>query len=404
MAVLTAVGTAVAAVLLLFIIGSLSAADPAEHGVATPWSWWVTGVVVVLQAAAQLIPGPRSAGLLVAAALPLVLASVVPGPLFSVSAFPILVLAFLTGLQEPVRRVRWTGPAAGVLVAVGQLLNAAFIGRTDYAGMAVESALQAALVIGLPLLPATVIAGQRAIRHAQQETLDAMARERDAHIGEVIAGERAAMARELHDIAAHHLSGISLMAGAVERQVHTDPEAARAGAAAVRAQSRATLDDLRRLVGMLRDTDGGDESVKTLDTVPALVDDVAATGVDVRVDVRGPASDDVGEGIGPLAQLAVYRMVQESLANASRHAPGAACTVVLDDTDPARFRVSVRNAPPPAGSLTRPSGSGFGIIGMRERAALIGASFSAGPSGDDGWETRMSIPRESRRHRTEQHT
>lgn len=396
-AVLVSAGTAVVALGVLGVVRALVAADPSEHAVATPASWWLTAAVLVLQAAAQLLPSARGLSLLVASALALALALVAPGSLFSVTAFPILVCAFLTGWSVPFRRLRWTAAAACVLVFTGQLMNSIGSGRADYVGAGFEAALQAVLVVGLPLLPATAIAAQKSARRAQQQTLDALARERDAQIREAIALERSAMARELHDIAAHHLSGISVMASAVERQVRSDPDAARAGAAAVREQSRAVLDDLRRLVGLLRDADGDDDSVKTLATIPALVAAVAATGVEVDLRILRPAGGEPGEGIGPLAQLAVFRMVQESLSNVSRHAPDASCTVTIDDEDSARMRVSVRNAPPPRGAaLAATDGAGFGILGMRERAALIGGSFDAGPTGDDGWEARMSIPREPR--------
>ncbi len=395
--VLVSAGTAAVALGVLGVVRALVAADPSEHPLPELISWWLTAAALVLQAAAQLLPSARDLSLIVTSALALALALVAPGSLFSVTALPILVSAFLAGLSVPLRHMRWTAAAACVLVFAGQLINSIGSGRADYVGAAFEAALQAVLVVGLPLLPATAIAAQKSARRAQEQMLDALARERDAQIREAIAMERSAMARELHDIAAHHLSGISVMASAVERQVGSDPDAARAGAAAVRQQSRAVLDDLRRLVGLLRDADSDDDSVKTLATIPALVAVVAATGVEVDLRVRRPAGGELGEGIGPLAQLAAYRMVQESLSNVSRHAPDAACTVTIDDDDPARMRVSVHNAPPPRGAtLAATGGSGFGILGMRERAALIGGSFDAGPTGDDGWEARMSIPREPR--------
>ncbi|WP_309067474.1 histidine kinase [Microbacterium sp.] len=392
-AVSVAAGTVVVALGVLGVVAALIAADPSEQDVPTSTSWW-TAAVLALQAAALLLPRLHGAPLLVASALPMALPLTAPGSLFSVTALPVVVGAFLSGMQIPFRRLRWIAAASGVLVMAGQLGNAVASGRTDYAGAGLEALLQAVLVVGLPLLPATAIRAQRAARRAQQETLEAVARQRDAQIGEAIALERAAMARELHDIAAHHLSGISVMASALERQIGSDPDGARAGAAAVRAQSRAVLDDLRRLVGLLRDADGADDVVKTLATVPALVDAASVTGADVVLDIRRPPTGALGEGIGPLAQLAAYRMVQESLTNAARYAPHAPCTVTIDDQDPALLRVTVRNARPLERAAASASGSGFGILGMRERAALIGGSFDAGPAGDGGWEARMSIPRE----------
>lgn len=249
-----------------------------------------------------------------------------------------------------------------------------------------------------------MIAAQRATRAAQQETLAAVTRERDAKIGEAIALERAAMARELHDIAAHHLSGISLMASVVARQTASAPGEAHSGALEIRKQSNAILDDLRRLVGLLRDVGHQDEGVKTLATLPHLIATARLTGAQVDFDLRSDERRKPGAGVSLLGQLAAYRIVQESLTNASRHAPGAPCVVTVDDRDPRTLRITVRNAPP--GPQARPAsrGTGYGIIGMRERSALIGGSFGAGPTDDDGWETRISIPRESGHHLPEQFT
>jgi signal transduction histidine kinase len=211
------------------------------------------------------------------------------------------------------------------------------------------------------------------------------------------------MARELHDIAAHHLSGIALMTSAIDRQLATDPQAARDGVRQVRAQSMAVLDDLRRLVGLLRDPSESVEAVQTLDTLPSLLDVARSAGSPVRLDVVPRAgSERLGDGVGPLGQLAAYRMVQESLTNAVTHAPAAASTVTLDDSDDDRFVVTVQTEATPArphaaAAAGRPAPGGFGILGMRERAALVGGTLASGPTPDGGWLTRMELPRDGRR-------
>ena len=200
------------------------------------------------------------------------------------------------------------------------------------------------------------------------------------------------MARELHDIASHHLSGIALMASAIERQIATDPSAAESGIRQVRAQSRAVLDDLRRLVGLLRTGDDAG-AVKTVATVPELVEAASAAGTPVRLEVLQATEWALADGIGPLGQLAAYRMVQESLTNVLRHAPGASCSVTVDDRDAERLRIVVRNDAAAAAAAGGDASGGFGLLGMRERAALVGGCFDAGPTKDGGWEARMSIPR-----------
>ncbi|MFH9649269.1 sensor histidine kinase [Streptomyces albidoflavus] len=392
-----AAATALSALALLSIIALLSGDDPSLAAAALGTAaWWGTAATLVLQSAALLWGRRRAtAPLGCAAGLCLVLALVSPSGVFTITALPVLVASFLAGLTGAWREVRRWAPASGVLVAAAHMVNGSAEGRTDGWNLTLQAVLQAAVVVGLPLLPASVIAAQRATNAARRETLAAVSRERDAKISEAVALERAAMARELHDIAAHHLSGISLMASAVARQTASAPDEARSGALEIRKQSNAILEDLRRLVGLLRDAASEDEGVKTLATLPGLIETARATGARVDVVLRSDERRKPGAGVSPLGQLAAYRMVQESLTNASRHAPGAHCVVTVDDRDPHRLRLTVRNAPP--GPQARPAsgGSGFGIVGMRERAALIGGSFDAGPADDGGWETRMSIPHES---------
>jgi signal transduction histidine kinase len=195
------------------------------------------------------------------------------------------------------------------------------------------------------------------------------------------------VARELHDIAAHHVSSIALMSAAIERQIDTDPALAKRQVRQVREQSRVLLDDLRRLVGLLRRDADAPDAIETLETIPTLVDTARATGRDVDLRVSGGGGD-----IGPLAQLVAYRMVQEALANAGRHAPDAACTVELDGSASDLFVATVRNAPP--ASPAAPTREGFGLLGMRERAALVGGTLNAGADPDGGWTVRLTLPSE----------
>ena len=134
----------------------------------------------------------------------------------------------------------------------------------------------------------------------------------------------------------------------------------------VRAQSRALLDDLRRLVGLLRDADHVD-AVETVEAIERLVADARASGRDVSLRVEGRT-----DGVGSLGQLVAFRMVQESLANAALHAPGAACAVAIDGSRPDLVVVTVRNDAPAAASGTAREG-----LGLLERQG-------AGEPGADG--------------------
>ncbi|WP_167620422.1 sensor histidine kinase [Plantibacter flavus] len=221
--------------------------------------------------------------------------------------------------------------------------------------------------------------------------------------------ERTALARELHDIAGHHLSGIIVSAQAASALVERDPERARAMLQTVQSDARTTLVDLRRTVGLLRSDDadvqrGGDGSTlgpattPTISAIPELVEAARSRGQHVAYTVTGEP-----RVLGPLAETAAYRTVQESLANAARHAPGAVCRVAV------RFEVdAIELTVTNAASSQRPaspSRDGYGLWGMRERAELIGARLTSAPTDEGGWRNRLTIPDEHRpdEHRPEEH-
>ena len=147
------------------------------------------------------------------------------------------------------------------------------------------------------------------------------------------------------------------------------------------------LDDLRRLVGLLREDVDASRPVETLEAVTALVGSRRAAGA--RIDLRVPADGRL-PGRGPLAQLVAYRMVQESLANAAAHAPGARCTVEIDGPHGGPVTVVVRNGAPTGPDPGR--GGGFGLIGMAERAQLVGGDLTYGRTPEGGWEVRLTLP------------
>jgi signal transduction histidine kinase len=158
------------------------------------------------------------------------------------------------------------------------------------------------------------------------------------------------------------------------------------------------LRDMRSLVGLLREgpTDADPAAIarqESLTGIAGLVDAARATGADVRLDVIDRADGrPAGAEVGPLAQLAAYRTVQEALANAARHAPGARCQVVVDARDPAAVLVSVENEPPAERLPPLAPSGGFGLVGMRERAELTDARLVAGPTPEGGWRVSLWLP------------
>ena len=213
-------------------------------------------------------------------------------------------------------------------------------------------------------------------------------RAEDERARRAVLEERTRIARELHDVVAHHMSLIAVRAETAPYRLTGLPESARAEFGSLSEVAREALAEMRRLLGVLRDGQPADLAPQPeLADLPSLVDTARKAGL--SVELSAPAAlDHVPSGIG----LCAYRIVQESLSNASQHAPGAAVTVSVDrDSDAVLLRVA--NGP---GGSADPSqhehGPGHGLAGMRERVALLGGSLSAGPSPDGGFVVSAVLP------------
>jgi len=211
---------------------------------------------------------------------------------------------------------------------------------------------------------------------------------------QAVTAERSRMARELHDVVANHLSAIAIHATAA--QSLDDPEASRKALAVIRENSVQGLAEMRRLIGLLRGADGDEEpsAAPKLDGLDVLLDHARAHGAagGLTFVLRDERSG------GPLpapVELAAYRIVQESLTNALKHAAPGEVTVALSASGdgPLTVRATSPYAERPG---PRAPGSGAGLIGMRERVELLGGTFAAGPvTGADGralWEVRAVLP------------
>lgn len=214
---------------------------------------------------------------------------------------------------------------------------------------------------------------------------------------QAVAGERARMARELHDMVAGHLSAIAIHATAA--QSIDDPAASRQALGVIRENSVQGLAEMRRLIGLLRDSstsgrDTGPAATPTLDGVDALLrratTDGASSGLSFTLDdSRGP-----GAPLPAPVELAAYRIVQESLTNALKHAAPGEVRVRLSQPSCGPLTVEVTSALTD-GAGPRAPGSGAGLVGMRERVALLGGAFEAGPyAGPDGtrWRVLAELP------------
>ncbi|MFI7699815.1 sensor histidine kinase [Nonomuraea sp. NPDC049480] len=198
--------------------------------------------------------------------------------------------------------------------------------------------------------------------------------------------ERTRIARELHDVVAHHMSVIAIQAEAVPLKAAGDPAQLEAGLAEIRQLSLEAIAELRQVLGVLRDQDGRTDTTPQpgLDRVDELVANARAAGLAVLVKRAGSL-----DGLPPAVGLSAYRIVQESLSNAMRHAPGTAVAVdLVRDGDELRLRI----ANGPGAAESGPPGAGQGLVGMRERAALLGGTLDAGPTQGGGFEVRATLP------------
>lgn len=198
--------------------------------------------------------------------------------------------------------------------------------------------------------------------------------------------ERTRIARELHDVIAHSMSVIQVQASTARYRLPEIGDAASVEFDSIAATARTSLTEMRRMLGVLRTEDQTAELApqQGIDDIPALVETIRRAGVTVGLEIPGAVAD------APQAvQIAAFRIAQEALSNAVRHASGAAVTVrVQADADIIVIRVRNSRATTPATSI----GGGYGLRGMRERIELLGGSFAAGPTADGGWEVAASLP------------
>ena len=213
-------------------------------------------------------------------------------------------------------------------------------------------------------------------------------RAEDERARRAVLEERTRIARELHDVVAHHMSLVAVRAETAPYRLTGLPESARAEFGSLSEVAREALAEMRRLLGVLRHDGPADLAPQPeLADLPSLVGAARQAGLAVELSVPA-ALGHVPSGVGVCA----YRIVQESLSNASQHAPGAAVTVSVGHDCGA---VVLRVANGPGGSAGAPAnedGPGHGLTGMRERVALLGGSLSAGPSPDGGFVVSAVLP------------
>jgi signal transduction histidine kinase len=389
--------------------------QPVEYPANRPARRWVFDVLVTVAAAVLALPslfhdairhgspGVLSFVVLALITAPLVVRRIWPIPVFgwilvtqipailwnrNLTAGPALVIALYTVARLQSRRD--TLACAGVLelvVLTGVLL---FGGSGWWYDLIFLSGLIAA-ALGLGLYTGT----RRAYLAELRDRADRLERERDQQAALAVAAERARIAREMHDIVAHHLTVMITLSEAAITTSASSPERATDVMRSVADTGRRALADTRRLLGVLRQRPGpesGHEPAGSLQPVPdltqldRLIEQVRSAGLDTTLEIHGQAPD-VPAGV----QLTVYRLVQEALTNTLKHGGADAHASVRLRYLPGELLVDIDDDG--AGATTAPATAdvGGGLLGMRERVHAYGGEVQAGPREPGGWQVSARL-------------
>lgn len=296
---------------------------------------------------------------------------------------------------------RWS-IGAGVVSWLGVMVSAAVV-RDRPVPLSLQTLLAPLALITAAWLVGDNLRVRRAYVAHLEDRAERLEAEREAETRRAAEGERARIARELHDVVAHHVSVIAVQAGAARMVAESsstssgEPQSTSDNMlASIEVTARQALAELRRALGVLRK--GEDRLDRTpqpgLDQLDSLIDQVRVAGTPVEMTVSGQ----VPEVLPPGVDLSAYRIVQEALTNVLKHGGGAPTRVAMsfsDDGLDLSVTDSGSNIPrmaPDGGNRQLQPGGGHGIIGMRERVAMFGGDLQAGPLPGGGYEVRAHIP------------
>ncbi|TDB79543.1 sensor histidine kinase [Actinomadura sp. KC216] len=289
-------------------------------------------------------------------------------PIGGIAALQIAITDLGVGYIAATRRHRVSVPVLAVTLAVQALSAVVFLSPDDFL-----------LLIIVLAVSVTWLAGNSIqVRRANAEMMRVQA------TAQAVAAERLRIARELHDMVAHSIGIIAIQAGVGGRVIDTQPAEARNALDAIEATSRDVLSGLRRMLTALRKDDPGAAPLGPspgLDDLDRLAESTKDAGV--RVDVRWKGER---RPLPPDVDLSAYRIVQEAVTNVVRHAGTPDCRVTIEYGDE---EVSIEVEDDGRGGVV---GTGYGIVGMRERVGLLGGEFAAGPRPDGGFRVAARIP------------
>jgi signal transduction histidine kinase len=243
-----------------------------------------------------------------------------------------------------------------------------------------------AVILALPWLLGSVI---RSLRERERDLADRatdLQREREQNARQAVFAERVRIARELHDVVAHHVSVMGIQAGAARRVMGREPDKAAASLSLIEASSRQAVVELDRLLGFLRRDDEADELTPQprLAQLGDLVDQAAQGDLAVTLSIEGTPRE-----LSPTVEVSAYRIIQEALTNARKHSGGANATVRV------RYEASALEVEVLDDGIGRTAPlavTGHGLIGMRERANLHGGHLRVGPRPEGGFAVHATFP------------
>ncbi|MDP2711448.1 MAG: histidine kinase [Solirubrobacteraceae bacterium] len=248
---------------------------------------------------------------------------------------------------------------------------------------------------GACLLMVGVLIGWGLFVRARRELVRSLRAQADRAGDEARAAERRRIAREMHDVLAHRLSLLSVHAGALEFHPDAPAEEIAEAAGVIRESARSALDELREVIGVLRD-EGGDDDAFTQPPQPTLADVATLVEESRAAGMRLAARIELGGATPPTATgRTAYRIVQEGLTNARKHAPGAAVMLTVHASGDSALHVEVRSLAPVAvaGPGAPLPGAGTGLIGLAERVSLAGGELEHGVDADGAFVLRARLPR-----------
>ena len=334
-------------------------------------------------------------------------------PLALRRVFPIPVFFVVLGSWVTIRTLDYPETLASIAVAIafytigaelsrggslrfGGITVLVLVGWTAMGVVTLESVTPAALITTListltPLLLGREVGERRRRVEELQERTERAERDREEKAKQAVAEERTRIARELHDVVAHQMTVMTLQAEGARRVADgADPRVVEA-LETISDAGHSALAEMRKMVGLLRapEEESETEPLPRLADVERLVEQVRAAGVSVDLEIEGEVRP-LPEG----TELSAYRIVQESLTNSVRHGgPDVSAKVVIDYTDDHLDVLIVDDGR--GVSANDNDGVGHGIIGMRERVAVLGGELSAGPHAGGGYEVHVSIPVET---------